>query len=104
MQENVFGIPMNVISREQATHHAQQEEVLYAVMRCADLPSHRIPKPFRERNIIVPCSKCGESCWVDPKNALPGAIPTCLRCIPGCIEPYAVSETLAEVRRQFPKA
>jgi hypothetical protein len=102
-KENVFGLPVEVYSsREEAAQAVGSEPTVYAVMRCADLPSWNIPAPVRARNLVVGCKVCKQSCWLDPKAWVPGTIVTCNHCLPADYEIHALRETVDEVRRYYP--
>lgn len=103
-EENVFGLPMKVGSRDEvleAMATADDRPAIYGVSRCTDLRAVDIPEPFRSRNITTPCDNCREICWYDPKYAIPGLRVLCTYCIPPGCEGFAQEEQVAAMRRSL---
>lgn len=101
-EENVFGLPMNVGSRDEVLADlatAGDRPTMLAVMRCADQPSFEVHPTVRARNKITQCDQCREMCWYDPKYAIPGLKVRCMHCLPADTKPYAQTEQVAELRR-----
>lgn len=99
MKENVFGIPMNVQPHAEFLQLAEQGEIrYYGVMRCADKPARYLPEQIRRRNTITACTRCGETCWIDPKAWMPGSTIVCLHCLPRNVEFNATQEVVDEVK------
>lgn len=99
MNENVFGIRVNVETREEklATLGEPGLPVICQVVRCVDLPAAAIPEPFRSRNRRTPCDNCREICWYDPVHAIPGLRILCSHCAPKAAEYHATVEQLTEI-------
>jgi hypothetical protein len=82
MQDNVFGVPLKLRTHAELVAAAENEEMIYAVSRCADMRLSTLPPSVQPRISITTCSECREPCWIDLKTAPTNMKIVCLRCAP----------------------
>ena len=53
MKENVFGLDVNIVSREVADEDAKHRPVYHAVLRVTDYDGLAVPEAIRKRRLLV---------------------------------------------------
>ncbi len=108
-EDNVFGLPVTVGSRDEIIQAAQDSDgpKYYACMRVEDMSIFTMPPAHRKRVLRTPCENCGKIVWYDPKMFVPFSTVVCMPCLDVIGEgqemrSYAQEEQVKEIRGYFP--